>query len=688
MVRVFGDEAGRRVLEAHFTARAPTIDGVLEEVWSGADSARGFLQQVPDAGKPASEATTVYLLYDRSALYLAYRCAVADPSRVNDRLSEDADGVRLFLDTFGDRTTCYRFDVGFNGREESFRVTRDGSGSEYWEGVWWSAVRRYPWGFVVEMAIPFKSLRYHRQRREWGIDFCRVVVARGERSFWSAQEVTGFKVSRMGRLVGIVPPGSALHLEIYPVGLVRQEKRGFYGGVWSDRVGVAAGVDGAYFPSPSAGIQFTTFPDFAQIEADPYQVNLSRYELWLAERRPFFTEAMENFGGTGQPIKLFYSRRIGKPLPDGRVVPILGGVKYTDRFRRGQLGALLAVTGAGAEEPGSFYSVFSARRQVFGNSEIGVLYAGKDNRLVSNHGAAFDGVVRSGNLNSRLFLAGAQQGDSLDWALSFEGQFDSPVWVGWWGVRQIQPDFDMNGPGYTTWRGQYFSFYTGPAFYNRAGLQNASLVSGAEVQREWGDSDPGFSWAPFVNWHSRFLNQRSLELWTGFGRLRDMGRWYYRGYLGGYFGTDPTRPLSVSFWGNYDTKSANYRRGVIAPDAQLGFSVNARIGDRWSVSPEGSVIAEAESTGTVDLKRGVTLVLRPGTTFNFSARSSVRLVAEWVRSYDLFAEKPFTTWSVFGLYSWRFRPRSMFYFALNWLRAPDGAVQLIQVVKVNYLLNI
>ncbi len=675
------------VIRAQFTTTPPKIDGELEELWHQADSAWGFVQQQPEAGKPATENTTVYFLYDQRNVYVAYWCAVRDMNQVHDRLVGDADGVQLLIDPFDDNATCYSFTVGFNGVESAMRITGDGSGWEYWSGVWRSAVQRYDAGFVIEVAIPFKTLRYHPGKSEWGIDFGRTVVANGERSFWAKHEITGFKVSRMGRLIGIHPGGRGLHLELYPVGLVRTEKTG-NAGTWRDKTNGAFGFDGAYFPSSSANLQLTVFPDFAQIEADPYQVNLSRYEIYLAERRPFFTEAAETFGGSSQPIKIFYSRRVGKPLPDGTVVPILGGVKYTDRFLRGQLGMMVAATGELAAEPQSVYSALAVRRQIFKNSEIGLLYAGKDNRQFSNHGLALDGVFYTRSFTGRLFLAGSQFGDSFDYALSAEGSYQSPAAIGGFYFRQIQPRFNMNGPGYTTWRGQYFSIYGGPAFYNRGAVQSANFYPGIELQREWDAPERKFSGDAFVNGHIRFENNYFINPWFGAGRHWAMAQWYNRSFIGVYFATDATRPISAQIWGEYLSRTANYRRGIIAPSIQGELSINARLGDRWSMNLAGNLVVEADTSGQVDLQKDITIVLRPGINHIFSAKSFVQLTGEIVRGYEPLTAQRYTTGSVFALYSWTFRPRSNFYFAVNLFRDPNGEIRTIQVVKVRYLFSL
>lgn len=680
-------EMGAPFIQARATPRPPKIDGVLEEVWFKADSVFAFTQQQPDNGKPASEPTTVYLLYDAHHLFVAFRCEVADLTRVHDRLSEEPDGVRLLLDTFDDNTTCYCFIVGFNGVESDYRITADGAMIENWDGVWWSEVKRHPWGYGIEIVIPFKTLRYLDGKTEWGIDFGRDIVARGELSFWSTQEVTGYRVSRMGRLTGIQPGHRGRQIEFYPVGLVRYEKAG--AGSWGWKQGIEAhlGLDAACYPSSSGNLQLTLLPDFAQIEADPYQVNLSRYELWLAERRPFFVEAVETFGGSSQPVKMFYSRRIGKPLASGSVVPILAGLKWTDRFPHGQYGMLAAYTGECDAEPKSIYSVLTIRRQCLGNSELGLLYAGKDNPSLSNHGLGLDGIFRSRRLNSRLFVAGSQYGDSFDYALSLDGAYQSQTFTAALVFREIQPRFNMNGPGYTTWRGQYLTFYAGPAVSNRPPVQFGSFYPGLEIQREWDYPQREISWRVFLNTALRILIQHSLGLWAGFGKDWALATSFHSGYIGGFFASDFTKPFSFNLWLNYYHPSANYRRGIIAPVAQSELSVQQRIGDRWSVALETGTTIEPDSRAKIDWKRDVTVLLRPGMEFRFTAKSAIRFSSETILGYDLVQEKTYTTNSLFALYSWTFSPRSTFYLAANCLSNTSG-IKLITVAKLRYLLNL
>ncbi len=698
------DSSGR-VIQAYFTVIPPRIDGQLENLWLTADSAFQFTQFTPDHGQPASEATTVYLLYDPQNLYAAFRCHVRDTRTLRARLTGTNDGVRLFLDTFGDNASCYVFAVTAAGSEQSYRLTSDGNWVEQWSGIWWSRSRVEPWGFSVEMAIPFKSLRYPPNLTSWGIEFGRYVAARGEKSYWCEHDKTVVKVSKFGRIASIRPPAAGLHLEAYPVGLVRYEYDS------ASQVRPAVGLDCAWLPTPTANIQLTTLPDYAEIEADPYRVNLSKYELWLAERRPFFIEAAENFG-TGFPqIRLFYSRRVGKRLPDGTEVPILSGLKYTDRIGRFQLGALAALTGktsynAGADtEPATLYSVASLRRQVLANSEVGLLYAGRDAgsparhhgdtlRLAGNHGLRLDAVYRSGAFTAELSTAASQLGDSLDHAWAMTSEYSSSSINASFQVRQVGPQFDMNGIGFTTWRGRSISAGAGPVIFSRGPFQNASLILSAGLAREWDYPDNALETELGLSANGMLTNQTGFSLWGLHRRTYyEDAPAQYRAYegvnVGGLGHTDDSRRLYLFCYLDYTTKAFNYNRMALAPTGSGQAELTARFGDRLSLSLGTEVIAEFAPDGTLDPSRDLTDIVRPYVHYSFTPKMHVNLGAEGVRSYDLVRDRADYSYYVTALYSWTVRPRSTLYVALNqrlaggtnWVE-PSGTVA---AVKLRYL---
>jgi hypothetical protein len=694
------------VIQAHFTTTPPNIDGVLEELWLTADSAYRFSQFTPDHGQPASEATTVYLLYDRKNVYVAFRCLVRDSATLCARLTGTNDGIRLFLDTFDDNASCYAFAVTAAGVEQSYRLTQDGNWVEQWNGIWWSRSRIEPWGFAVELAIPFKSLRYPPELTTWGIEFGRYVAARAEKSYWCEHDRTLVRVSRFGRIASIRTPGSGLHLEAYPVGLVRYDH---------DSTGIlhpAAGLDAAWLPTPTANIQLTTFPDYAEIEADPYRVNLSKYELYLAERRPFFVEAAENFGSGFPAIRLFYSRRIGKRLADGTEVPIVSGIKYTDRVGRYQLGALTALTGttsynAGADtEPAALFSVVSLRRQVLANSELGLLYTGKDAagpvwyhgdtlHFAGNHGLRLDGIYRRGDLTAELSAAGSQRGDSLDHALSLNTEYWSSSMNASFQVRQVRPRFDMNGTGFTSWRGQSLSAGAGPVFYARGPFQNASMTLSAGLSREWDHPGRASDRQVSLSASGQLKNRMGFSTWGTLDHAHyvdDTGT--HQPYDGANVGTigytDESRMLYLYLYADYTTRSFNYNRGCLAPSGNLQAELTAHLGDRLALSLGSELVAEFRPDGSLDILRDATFIVRPHAEYSFTPRMTLNLGNETVRSYDPEREREEYSYYFTALYSWTLRPRSTLHVALN-QRLAGGAnwvetAGTVVAVKLRYLL--
>ena len=683
-----------RLIHAHCTTTPPKIDGILEEVWQTADSACAFTQLTPDYDSVSTESTTAYVLYDERNLYVAFRCLARDATTVRAKMTGINDGIRLFLDTFDDNASAYAFSVGAGGVEATYRMTNDGAWVEEWDGVWTSKVRLEPWGYAVELAIPFKTLRYPQDKTHWGIEFGRYIVGRGEKSYWSRHEKTGFKVSNIGRLEGIRPSPAGLHLEAYPVGLVRYEYD------TTGHVAPAAGLDVAWLPTPTANIQLTTLPDFAQIEADPYQVNLSKYELNLEERRPFFVEAAENFGSGSDSIRMFYSRRIGKRFADGAEVPIIGGGKYTDRIERFQVGALGAVTGrtgynyygTDTVEPTSVYSVASVRRQVLGNSELGILYAGKDNEAFSNHGIRADGVYRQGSFTARLYGAGSQMGDSLGQALAAIADYQGSSYSGGLTLRQTTARFDMNGIGYTGWRGRSVSAYAGPNWYSTPLFQMFSVQASGGVEQGWGYESGLPDWNVGTVVSGGLRNLTYVNVWANWNASRYQDTIWNRFAgldLGFSAGTDPGKSASVSGWGDFVTRTYNYNRMILASSGQGGVYFSFQFGDHVSLDVENDFVAEFQSTGALDIDKDLTLILRPSLDFAFTPKMDLSIGNETVRGHDPAANRPYDSYYFSLLYKWTVRPRSTFYVAFNQrLDNSSGSMSAtgtIAVVKLRYL---
>jgi len=299
------------------------VDGQIDAEWLLADSSGDFFQQQPYHAQPPNRKTVVRVLTTDEALY----CLIVGYDKreniqgTTGKLDDmGGDIVSIMLDTFGDKKTAYKFAVTASGVRADCRMLDDARNRDYaWDGVWFSDAMIYEWGFVVEMEIPYRSIQYNEQLSSWGLDFDRWIPSLNEDLYWCPyEENEGQRVSKFGTLIfeEFRPTVKGSNLEIYPVGLAKAAyiREGDY------KIDPDVGIDIFYNPSPQLTFQLTGNPDFAQIEADPFAFNISRYETYYEERRPFFTQGNEVFMPSGRerntgfyrPLELFYSRRLGK----------------------------------------------------------------------------------------------------------------------------------------------------------------------------------------------------------------------------------------------------------------------------------------------------------------------------------------------------------------------------------------
>jgi hypothetical protein len=301
--------------------QTPIIDGdVNDPAWGSCNGtcARDFTQRQPNDGKPATESTTVAVMYDDNALYLAFWCYDSQPDKIirelvrRDRYSE-SDYVEAAIDPFHDHQTGNEFVVSASGSLQDSRLFNDESSDMTWDGVWEGKSRIQPWGYSVEMRIPYHCLRFTpAENQTWGINFFRYIGRLKEESRWSHSPMSqaGF-TSRMGHINGIQGIKPTRHFEVMPYGVSSMEsqpKSTFNkdGKTFSGNTG----VDLKYGISSDLVFDATINPDFGQVELDEPVLNLSTYETFYEEKRPFFQEGANLFN---TDYDLFYSRRIGRP---------------------------------------------------------------------------------------------------------------------------------------------------------------------------------------------------------------------------------------------------------------------------------------------------------------------------------------------------------------------------------------
>lgn len=344
------------------------IDGRLhDEAWEGAQFASDFRQKEPVRGAEPSERTEVAFLYDDHALYVGARMYADDPTAIVRSLSrrdaqDNSERLVISLDTFRDRRTAYAFAVNPAGVRADWYHPEDSpfSTDPTFDPVWEAHALVDSLGWTAEMRIPFSQLRFNGAATPvWGVNVHRMIPARNEEVYWVMvpREETGW-ASRFGDLVGLEEIRSPSRLEVMPyvasdatfagAGLV-DTSNPFDDG-WS--MATRAGADIKMGLGPNLTLDATVNPDFGQVDADPAEVNLTAFETFFDERRPFFTEGSQLLEGGGPGY--FYSRRIGgapKGEADGDYVDaparttILGAAKLTGRLPSGlSVGALAAVT--------------------------------------------------------------------------------------------------------------------------------------------------------------------------------------------------------------------------------------------------------------------------------------------------------------------------------------------------------
>jgi hypothetical protein len=391
---------GRVVVRATRITTPPRIDGALDdELYRTVTPITDFIQQNPDEGALATERTLVWLMFDETTLYIAARCLDSQPSRIvgtdmrrDGRNVSQNDNLSVVLDTFHDRRNGFEFLVNSVGGMWDSQITDERDANRDWNAVWVSRSRRDDEGWTVEMAIPFRSLRYRGAGpQNWGINIRRNVRWKNELSYLSAvprqDGARGIlRMSQAAVLEGLETPPRGINLDVKPYSVAAlTTDRNAVPALSNAAVG-NAGFDLKYALTQGLTADVTYRTDFAQVEDDDLQVNLTRFNLFFPEKREFFLEGQGTYAfggaqttstsGTGVPSNtpiLFFSRRIG--LSDGQVVPMDAGGRVTGRAGRYTLGVLNVKTGEGADVglPATNFSVVRVKRDILRRSYVGVI---------------------------------------------------------------------------------------------------------------------------------------------------------------------------------------------------------------------------------------------------------------------------------------------------------------------------
>ncbi len=388
------NESGRATVRAVRLATPLRIDGRLDEVlYDTVPPISDFIQVEPRPGEPATDRSEVWITFDDTTVFVSLRCW-QDPDKIaasdmrRDSFSQD-DYFDIALDTFFDRRNASVFTIYASGGRFDAQITDERQMNVDWNPVWDLRIGRFEGGWTAEAAIPFRSLRYRPGRAQiWGVNLQRYTQWKNESSTLNRipvalGEMGIMQMSLAGPLVGLEAPPASRNLEIKPYLVADMESDRLADPEVSNEVNADLGIDIKYGLSQNLTADFTYNTDFAQVEADQQQVDLTRFSLFFPEKRDFFLEnqgtfgfggaAAGFFGGSDAPI-LFYSRRIG--LQNGRAVPIEGGARLTGRAGKYTLGLLdiqsddEATSGARATN----FGVVRLKRDILRRSSVGMIY--------------------------------------------------------------------------------------------------------------------------------------------------------------------------------------------------------------------------------------------------------------------------------------------------------------------------
>jgi hypothetical protein len=403
------DKAARKRIEIPRVESAPKLDDYADGRGPGV-AVGGFLQREPGDLVPVSDPTTAYLSYDQDSLYVAFVCKSANPGSIRARMSRresifDDDFVAVHLDPFQERQRAYMFFSNPIGIQAD-GVTSEGSGDDMsYDAVWSSTGRRTPDGYLVLIAIPFKSLRFPSgsDPSAWGIALQRAIPTRSESAFWPGitNRISGFS-AQFGDLDGVRGAAPGRNIQFIPYGTFAGARFLDEGtALRSSKTDFRGGLDAKLVLKDKISVDATLNPDFSQVESDEPQVTINqRFEVFFPEKRPFFLENADYFQ---TPITLFFSRRIRDPQLGSRV---------TGRAGRWAVGALAMDDRqpGRAVDPASeafgdrtFNAVMRARRDFSNSSRLGFLATTRQFGASSNNVASMDTRVR---LNPQWFAEG------------------------------------------------------------------------------------------------------------------------------------------------------------------------------------------------------------------------------------------------------------------------------------------
>ena len=522
---VVPEKAGKDLQALYIGDTPPRIDGRLDdEVWRNAQLIDDMVQNDPDNMKPPTERTSVKVLYDDRSVYVGVVNYMRDPAKITTALGRRdtaprSDSIKITFDPRHDHLTAYTFDSNPSGVQGDMTWFDDTRSSSDYDAVWEVRTQITKDGWEAEFRIPFSQLRFTITPGEavvWGFNIRRDIVYNAEMIRWVAtpRDAQGF-VSRFGHLTFAKPPAAPRRFEVQPFTLARQEHATATG---FDR-GLSGGLDMRMGLGTATTLSAAINPDFGQVEQDPAVLNLSVFETFFPEKRPFFIEDSRVLVPNYPQVPMFHSRRIGQrpnrfSIPDEETVierpdatTILGATKVTGKANGWTYGGLTALTdrefalvedadGRRSErliEPYTSYNVARIQKDIRNGS--------------SNIGGLLTGVMREGDHDAYT--------GSVDYSLRWNS--NQYTWNGQWSSTRstISGEAETGFGGVTNfnYNSKHFGVYSHYDYFNKTfknsdlgffGSRNnkTQIFGGTNI----GNPDPGRIFRSF-NWNTNYFTQ-------------------------------------------------------------------------------------------------------------------------------------------------------------------------------------
>ena len=719
--------AGEHIVEAYrIEGEPPQIDGLLDDaVWHQAQPRSGFIQLEPTRGAPATDDTEFRIAYDVHNIYVAFRCYDAEPDKIVNRMTRRgdiyaSDVISFFIDPHHDHRTGYKFASTPSGVQSDNYRYEDTQRDANWKGIWWVESSIDASGWNAEFKIPFSNFRFtDKPTQIWGFDVERVNRRKSEVTVWKQLTQAGVvtRMSDLGHIMGMQDIETGKNFEISPYLL-----GGGTSGANTDLSRqLGTGLDVQYSLTSALKANVTFNPDFAQVEADQLEINLTRFPTRFPEKRPFFVEGNSFFE---TPYDLMFSRRIGSR---GN---ILWGSKLTGKIGDYSIGVLGNQTGefgssetALSEKEAAWFSAVRIKRDILKRSNVGILFVNKEQGGSDRFHSRVGGVDMNLALGKTYHLSGQYAGsfhpgeDSENMAYTIDFAQRNYLWSSNIGFERVAPHFEINQTGYLRkernrgWqrvqmRASYSPLWGTRQFFSGISTRLSQSLYTPEYFTEWRERNPELSLSPefdedLLRWHVE------ADIGMDFREtlIDDIMAYYYRsreieltevfvadGY-GFTIDTNDTYPIAIGIgmdfadYFNFGRQQAGKQRG-------LTLESTLRPVSNFSIELDSSYAQSLDLAGEID---GRFFVSTMRATYLFTRESFLRMFAQASRERELSTEIH-QTYLLSFLFGWEYSPKSHFFVAYNeaWEDAFVGTTEVrelqlenrVIVVKVTYLYNL